>query len=70
MLSESIRNENERKTSSSQLNIQLLDSLSKFNREKITERAVHAHGAGGYAEFEVRLNRFLLLLVTVDYDTF
>lgn len=32
----------------------LRDILSRFNREKIPERAVHARGAGAYGEFEVR----------------
>nr|Q6ZXC2.1 RecName: Full=Catalase easC; AltName: Full=Catalase 2; AltName: Full=Ergot alkaloid synthesis protein C [Claviceps purpurea]CAG28311.1 putative catalase [Claviceps purpurea] len=31
----------------------LRDILSRFNREKIPERAVHARGAGAYGEFEV-----------------
>nr|AET79197.1 chanoclavine synthase catalase protein [Claviceps paspali] len=31
----------------------LLDSLARFNREKMPERAVHARGAGAYGEFEV-----------------
>nr|UFQ22405.1 putative catalase [Claviceps pusilla] len=31
----------------------LIDLLSRFNREKIPERAVHARGAGAYGEFEV-----------------
>ncbi|KAG5985721.1 hypothetical protein E4U43_005921 [Claviceps pusilla] len=30
----------------------LIDLLSRFNREKIPERAVHARGAGAYGEFE------------------
>ncbi|KAI0436165.1 putative catalase Cat [Xylaria telfairii] len=31
----------------------ILDMLSRFNREKIPERVVHARGAGAYGEFEV-----------------
>ncbi|KAG5979691.1 hypothetical protein E4U54_006890, partial [Claviceps lovelessii] len=30
----------------------LLHLLSRFNREKIPERAVHARGAGAYGQFE------------------
>lgn len=31
----------------------LIDMLSRFNREKIPERTVHAKGAGAYGVFEV-----------------
>ena len=31
----------------------LIEMLSRFNREKIPERAVHAKGAGAYGVFEV-----------------
>ncbi|KAI0854530.1 putative catalase Cat [Xylaria cubensis] len=31
----------------------IADMLSRFNREKIPERAVHARGTGAYGEFEV-----------------
>nr|AFO67562.1 chanoclavine synthase catalase protein [Epichloe inebrians] len=37
----------------SAIDYRLLDSLSRFNREKVPERAVHARGAGAYGEFEV-----------------
>lgn len=35
------------------IDLAVLHKLSKFNREKIPERIVHAKGSGGYGEFEV-----------------
>jgi catalase len=34
--------------------LELIEMLSHFNRERIPERVVHAKGAGAYGEFEVR----------------
>jgi catalase len=31
----------------------LLEKLVRFNRERITERVVHARGSGAYGQFEV-----------------
>jgi catalase len=33
--------------------VHLLEKLAHFNRERITERIVHAKGAGAYGYFEV-----------------
>lgn len=37
----------------SSADLNLIDMLSHFNRERIPERVVHAKGAGAYGEFEV-----------------
>lgn len=41
------------------MDFRLIETLSRFNREKVPERAVHARGAGAYGEFEVTVMIFL-----------
>lgn len=54
---QSIQNGEEPYKSPLHVDYRLIDALSRFNREKIPERAVHAKGAGAYGDFEVRHRR-------------
>lgn len=44
--------------------VRLSEMLSRFNREKVPERAVHARGAGAYGEFEVTVMIFSGAMIT------
>ncbi len=44
--------------------VQLLEQMQHFNRERIPERVVHAKGSGAHGVLEVRQSRLPLLYPT------